>query len=312
MQLSSSLSRSGQPGEYPSPVRFRSVCRPLSNFSLPLKHPGENGTNEYARAVLRRGEICGEARSREQMISHASPSPIVGRALLVSTDTVAVEQIASVMRKFAILPEICTDIPAALGLINTRKYEAVVLDHAFGEHVAHLLERVRFSPSNQNSVTFVMGDLAEHAGPPAQPNFIMPKPLSDTQVQSTLRAALGSIIHEYRRYFRCSIALPITIQIDDEIGFACEMINISEGGLAVNTPISFPVGAAARVQFTLPGESAGFDIQSDIFWSDSKSRAGLHFRFVPPDQKSRLQDWLSRRIEQGLPGPIARLFQKEK
>ncbi|MBZ5616589.1 MAG: PilZ domain-containing protein [Acidobacteriia bacterium] len=246
------------------------------------------------------------------MTSHASPSRIVGRALLVSNDSVAVEQIASVMRKYAIFPEICTHIPTALGMINTHKYEAVVVDLAFGEHVAHLLERVRFSASNQNSVTFVIGDSVKHAAPPAQPNFIMPKPLSDTQVESTLRAALGLIIHEYRRYFRCSIALPITIQIDDEIGVACEMINISEGGLAVNTSIPFPVGAAARVQFALPGESVGFDIQSEVCWSDHKGRAGLQFRLSPSDQKSRLQDWLSRRIEQGLPAPIARLFQKEE
>jgi hypothetical protein len=121
------------------------------------------------------------------MISHASPSRIVGRALLVSNDSVAVEQIASLMRKFAIVPEICTHIPAALGMINTNRYEAVVVDLAFGEQVAHLLERVRFSPSNQNSVTFVMGDPAKHAGPPPQPNFIMPKPLSDTQVESSAR-----------------------------------------------------------------------------------------------------------------------------
>jgi hypothetical protein len=246
------------------------------------------------------------------MTSQARLSRIVGRALLVSNDSVAAEQIASVMRKFAIFPEICTHLPAALGMINSYKYEAVVVDLAFGEHAAHLLERVRFSPSNQNSVTFVMGDPVPHAGPPAQPNFTMPKPLSDTQVESTLRVALGLIIHEYRRYFRCSIAVPITIQIGDENGVECETINISEGGLAVNTSISFPVGAAARAQFTLPGESASFDIQSDICWSGNKGRAGLQFRLVPSPQKARLQDWLSRRIEQGLPEPIARLFQQEK
>ncbi len=244
------------------------------------------------------------------MSSSTNPSPIVGRALLVSNDAMAVEQVIDGMRKFAICPEICTQIPAALSLICTRKYEVVVVDLALGEHVAHLLERVRLSPSNQNSVTFVIGDPRLHAGPPLQPNFVIRKPLNDTLVESTLRAALGSIIHEYRRYFRCAIARSITIQIGDEAGFVCEMMNISEGGLAVNTPVKLPVGAAARAQFTLPGEPDGFDVQADICWSDEKGRAGLQFRLVPPGQKSRLQDWLSRRIEQGLPEPIARLFEK--
>jgi hypothetical protein len=245
------------------------------------------------------------------MSSHAGPPPIVGRALLVSNDSAAVGQITTVLRKFAISPEICTDPPTALGLINTRKYEAIVVDLAFSEQVAHLLERARFSPSNQNSVTFIIADPGQHPGPGVKPNFLILKPLNDSLVESTLRAALGSIIHEYRRYFRCTVALPISVEVD-EVEFACEMINISEGGLAVNAASSFPVGATARVQFMLPGEPAGFDLQSDICWSDNKGRAGLHFRFVPPDQKTKLQDWLSRRIEQGLPEPMARVFQKEK
>lgn len=244
--------------------------------------------------------------------SSAVPSPIVGRALLVSDDAIAVGQIVSGLRKFAISPEICTEVSPALALIYTRKYEAVVVDLALGEHVGRLLERVRSSPSNQNSVTFIIGDPRWYAGPSLQPNFVMRKPLSDTILESTLRAALGSIIHEYRRYFRCAIARPITIQIGDASGFACEMMNISEGGLAVNTSIALPVGAAARAQFTLPGEPVGFDVQADICWCDHKGRAGLQFRADPSDQKSRLQDWLSRRIEQGLPEPVARFFQKEK
>jgi hypothetical protein len=256
-------------------------------------------------------QVARKRRFCLQLSSPTTPSPIVGRALLVSNDSAVVGLITSVMRKFAIFPEICTDVPAALGLINTRKYEAIVVDLAFGEQVPHLLEKVRFSPSNQNSVTFIIGDPGQGAGPALQSNFLILKPLNDSLVESTLRAALGSIIHEYRRYFRCTVALPITVQVD-EVEFACEMINISEGGLAVNTASSFPVGATARVQFMLPGEPAAFDLQSDICWSDNKGRAGLHFRFVPPDPKAKLQDWLSRRIEQGLPEPMARVFQKEK
>jgi hypothetical protein len=245
------------------------------------------------------------------MISSTTPS-IVGRALLVSNDAVAVGQVVGGMRKFAILPEICTQVPAAAGLIYTRKYEAVLVDLAMGEHVGSLLEKVRLSPSNQNSVTFIIGDPCQYVGPPLRPNFVIRKPLSDSLLESTLRAALGSIIHEYRRYFRCAIASPITLQIGDEGTFACEMINISEGGVAVNTAIALPVGEEARAQFRLPGEAAAFDVQAEICWSDGRGRAGLQFQMVPLDQESRLQDWLSRRIEQGLPEPIARFFEKSK
>lgn len=245
------------------------------------------------------------------MIRSTTPS-IVGRALLVSNDAVAVGQVVGGMRKFAIIPEICSQLSAALGLISTRKYEAVLVDAAMGQQVGHLLEKVRLSPSNQKSVTFIIGDPGQYPGTPLRPNFVMRKPLSDSVLESTLRAALGSIIHEYRRYFRCPVTSPVTIQFGDEKTVACMMINLSEGGLAVTTAIALPVGEAARAQFTLPGEAVPFDVEAEICWSDNKGRAGLQFQIVPPDQKSRLQDWLSRRIEQGLPEPAARFFQKSK
>lgn len=244
------------------------------------------------------------------MSSSTTPS-IVGRALLVSNDAIAVGQVVGGMRKFAIEPEACTYVAEAERLIYSRKYEAVLIDLAMGENVGGLLEKVRLSPSNQKAVTFVIGDPQYYAGPPLRPNFVMRKPLNDTVLESTLRAALGSIIQEYRRYFRYVIASPIRIRISNERTLACEMINISEGGLAIRTTVALPVGNTVRAQFTLPGE-VPFDIQAEICWRDKISRTGLQFLRVPPDQKSRLQNWLSRRIEESLPESTAQYFQKPK
>jgi len=238
------------------------------------------------------------------------PPPIVGRALLVSNDSIVVEQLATGMQQFAITADVCPDLATAASLINTRKFEAIVVDLALGDQVARVLERVRLSPSNQNSVTFALVDSGAHAGSPVQPNFVMQKPLTDSLVGSTLKAALGLIIRDYRRYFRCPIAVPVVIQIGGKAQIPCEMMNISEGGLAVNTLVTFKPGAPVKAQFALPDEPAPFDIDAEICWCDNKGRAGLQFRSVSADQKLRLQGWLSHRIEQALPEPVARLFQK--
>lgn len=238
------------------------------------------------------------------------PPPIVGRALLVSNDSTVVGQLTSGMQQFAITADVCPDLATAASLINTRKFEAIVVDLALGEQVAHVLERIRLSPSNQNSVTFALVDSCARTESRVQPNFIMQKPLTDSLVGSTLKAALGLIIRDYRRYFRCPVAVPVVIQIDSTAQVPCEMINISEGGLAVNTLVTFKPGAPVRIQFTLPDEPPAFDIAAEICWCDNKGRAGLHFRSVSPEQKLLLQGWLSHRIEQGLPEPVARLFQK--
>jgi hypothetical protein len=212
------------------------------------------------------------------------------------------------MQQFAISAEVCADLSIAARLLNTRKFEAIVVDLALGEQVTDVLERVRFSPSNQNSVTFAV---VEDEAPDCQvhSNFVMQKPLTDCLVGSMLRAALGLIIRDYRRYFRCPLEIPTVLYLS-AVEFPCKMINVSEGGFAIHTQSLFKPGTTVRAQFTLPGEPAPFDIDAEVCWCDDKGRAGIQFSAVPSGQQLLLQNWLSRKIEQSLPEPIARLFHK--
>lgn len=236
--------------------------------------------------------------------------PIVGRALVASNDPAVARQLTSVMQQFAIAVEVCTDIPTVATLIHTRKFEAIILDLALGGEVAQIIERIRFSPSNSNCVTFAALDSAASVDFKVQPNFVIPKPFDDKLVASVFKAALGLIIRDYRRYFRCPLAVPVLIHIDSTAQIPCETMNISEGGLAVTTIVNFDPGAAVKVEFALPNEPATFNIDAEICWCDKKGRAGLHFRAVSPDQQVLLQNWLSRKIEQRIPEPVARLFRK--
>ncbi len=247
------------------------------------------------------------------MSSHASSSPvpaIVGRALLVSNDSIVIGQLESGMQRFAIAVEVCPDLPTAASLINTRKFEAIVVDLGLGEQSMHVLEHVRFSPSNQSSVTFAVVDSEAAADARFQPNFIIAKPLTESLIGSVLKAALGLIIRDYRRYFRCPLTVPVRIRLESMAEIPCEMMNISEGGLAVTTVVRFQPGARVKTEFTLPGEATNFSLDAETCWCDNKGRAGLHFRSVSSEQRRLLQSWLSQKIEQGIPEPVARLFQK--
>jgi hypothetical protein len=230
--------------------------------------------------------------------------------MVVSNDSTIVEQLMSGVRQFAIAADVCPDLPSAATLIDTRKFEAIVVDLALGDQVKHVLERIRLSPSNGNSVTFAVVDSAPGADWKIQPNFVIPKPLDEKLVGSVLKAALGLIIRDYRRYFRCPLAVPVLIHIDGKVQIPCEMMNISEGGLAVATTVTFDPGAGVKAEFALPNEGAAFDIDAEICWCDKKGRAGVYFRSISADQKALIQDWLSRKIEQGIPEPIAWLFRK--
>jgi len=214
------------------------------------------------------------------------------------------------MRQFAIAVETCTDLPTVAALIHTRKFEAIIVDLALGAQVAQIIERVRLSPSNSNCVTFGVLDSAAGEDLKIQPNFLIAKPVDEQLVGGVFKAALGLIIRDYRRYFRCPLAVPVLVHIDGKAQIPCEMNNISEGGLAITTTVTFDPGATVKVEFALPNEPTTFNIDAEICWCDKKGRAGLHFRTVLPCQQALLQDWLSRKIEQGIPEPVARLFRK--
>lgn len=219
-------------------------------------------------------------------------------------------QLTSSMQQFAIAADVCPDLLAAASLINTRKFEAIVVDLGLGDQAVHMFERIRLSPSNANSVTFAIGNSSPGADFKVQPNFVLPKPLTEGLIGSVLKPALGLIIRDYRRYYRCPVTVPVLLRIDGKAQIPCEMMNISEGGLAVNTTVTFDPSTSVRAEFTLPDEPTAFDIDAEICWCDKRGRAGAHFRSVSPEQKTLLQDWLSRKIEQGIPEPVARLFQK--
>ena len=250
---------------------------------------------------------------KQTMSSSAAPRPasIVGRSLLVSDDSEAISELTKGLQQFAISTDICGDAQTAASLINTRKFEAIVVDFVLGSDMSGILERVRLSPSNEHSVTFALVSPGQESDVHVQPNFILRRPLTENAIGSTLKAALGLIIRDYRRYFRCPVNVPIVIQIENKAQIRCEMINVSEGGLALTTPATFTAGALVRVEFRLPGESESFRLDAEICWCDHKDRAGLHFRAVPREKQLLLQSWLSRKIEEGIPEPLARHYQKQ-
>jgi CheY-like chemotaxis protein len=232
------------------------------------------------------------------------------RALLVSSDPVTTRQLTQTLDQFAIQTEVCTDVAHATRLLNRRKFDAVVLDLGLGGKAQEILERIRFSPSNETTVTFAITD----GGGPApklqiRPNFIMEKPLSEALVSRTLKAAFGLIVRECRRYFRCPLVVSAAIESKGTEDVSCQTLNISEGGLAVSVPSRLTPGAHVKVRFALPGQKMHFNIESEICWCDDKQRAGLQFLSLTTEQQVELQQWLSERLEQSLPESVSRQFE---
>ncbi len=238
-----------------------------------------------------------------------APSVSMGSALVVSNDAATIKQLSVSMQQLAMSPEVCFEVPTALGLLNQRKFEAVIVDLQLGDQAKAVLEKIRISPSNRTAVIFTISDSEAETAVAfkAGSNFVLRRPLSRDSIDRSLKVAYGLIVRERRRYFRCPVEIPAAIRRPDMPEVHGQTLNISEGGIAITTSVSLKTGVQVQVQFTLPGHESRFAVESTICWC-KEGYLGLQFISLPPQLASELQEWLSRRLEESLPESVADKF----
>jgi ActR/RegA family two-component response regulator len=224
---------------------------------------------------------------------------------------VAIQQFSHALQELSISPDVCREIPAAIGLLNRRKFEAVIVDLQLGGQSGMILDEVHLSTSNRTAVTFGIGD-NDAAGTAAfrkKSQFVFERPLSAQSIHKTLKPAYGLILRERRRYFRYPVSIPVIIRRESRQEVRCNSVNISGGGMALGTQVPLPPGESVRVQFTLPDHEAPVVAESTICWSKT-GHLGVRFESISDEHKSELQVWLSQKLEQILPEFVADQFRK--
>jgi ActR/RegA family two-component response regulator len=238
-----------------------------------------------------------------------APSVALAGALLVSNDAITIRQLRESMQQFDMSPEVCSEVPAALVLLNQRKFEAVVVDLLLGGEANEILDKVRRSPSNRTAVIFTVSQsdaetaIAFRAGT----NFVLRRPLSSASIGRSLKVAYGLILRERRRYFRCPIEMPVAICRPGMPEIHGQTLNISENGIAIATSIELQPGVKVQVHFALPENESRFVVGATICWC-KKSYLGLQFSSISARLSSVLQEWLLHRLEESLPESIAQKF----
>jgi hypothetical protein len=243
-------------------------------------------------------------------MTQAAGSATAGTALVICKDLQTRQLLAESLHALAISPEICDEVFAANRLLNRQKFEAVIVDLRLGEEAVLVMEQLRFSPANRTAVTFAITARDREPNPVGKPDstFVLARPLSAVSINQTLRAAYGLMVRERRRYFRCPIAIPALVRTlpTEEIG--CQTVNISEGGIAIQGPATLDFGNTVAVRFRLPDRSTQLFAETKVCWRGKAGLFGVEFQGLPAPQKSELQEWLARKLDETLPENVAALF----
>lgn len=225
-------------------------------------------------------------------------------SLLLSQDPELVRVIRPTLEKLSIDVEVCHDARAGSDILISDKFDAVIVDCDDLTGGLALLQGLRNTPSNKNSVAFAILNgkrttTQEAFGMGA--NFVLQKPISTLNASRCFHAALNFMLKERRRYFRRPVKMPVRLALEGKT-LTATSTNISEGGMALMLHEALPKGANPVLKFSLPDSKIQIEVESEIAWADMKGLAGFRFHPMPKSAQDQLEQWLNERLEEEFPG----------
>src|SRR5229473_6189524 len=220
-------------------------------------------------------------------------------SLLLSRDPEVIRILQPALENLSIDVEVCRGVSSGQEILRTEKFDAVLVDCDDLKGALGVLESLRKSASNKNSVTFAIlnGGTSTQQAFQMGANFVLQKPISALNAKRCLGAAINFMIREQRRYFRHPAEIPATIAFGESQKLKATVTNISEGGMAVLFRSQLPKGAVSTANFKLPGAATPLQPKVQIAWMDESGRAGMRFTDMPKESREQLDRWLAEQGE---------------
>jgi CheY-like chemotaxis protein len=234
-------------------------------------------------------------------------------SLLLSRDPDLVRVIRPTLEHLAIDVEICQEARAATEILVSEKFDAIIVDCDDLSGGLEVLQGLRATPSNKNSVTFAILNGKKTTTQEAfglGANFVLQKPISTLNASRCFNAALNFMVKERRRYFRQPLKIAVHVVLEDKEVKATST-NISEGGIALMLREALPKGATPHLKFVLPEINLSMNVEAEVAWADIKGRVGCRFHNVPESSQKLLEKWLDDRMEKEFPGAKDRIAAAE-
>ena len=225
-------------------------------------------------------------------------------SLILSGDSEVLRVLVPTLEKLAIDVEVCQEATKASEILISEKFDAVIVDCDDLCGGLEVLQGLRVTPSNKNSVTFALLNGKKTTTQDAfgmGANFVLQKPISQVNASRCFHAALNFMVRERRRYYRQPVNMPVRLVLGEK-EIKANSTNISEGGIALKVHQALPKGVTPRLQFTLPNSKLTMDVEADVAWADLKGHVGLRCLNVPQSSQERLDQWLNEEMEKQLPG----------
>ena len=177
--------------------------------------------------------------------------------------------------------------------LRKEKFEACVL--SLGNGADAVMESARSSPSNSRCIIYGMGGNAQEYMRYSKYgiNAIFNEPLERPAALKLVRATRMLVLHEFRRYVRIPVMTEVSV-VGDGQRVSASSIEISTGGMSIQSAEDFSIGTNVEVSFslmTLPRVS----VRGIVSWRKPKS-FGVRFD-AADERRQKIKIWIDSYLE---------------
>ena len=216
-------------------------------------------------------------------------------ALLMTRDRPSLRVLSATLDVMRIEMQTCQSAADAMELLVKGHHSALVLDFDLpgADQVARM---ARMASPRRRPVVFGMVSAFTPVGGAFQSrvNFVLYKPLECDQVVRSLRAGQDLMPPNPRRSDRHKLETLVYLQLGIT-ALPAVVLDLSEQGLALQTPEPIPPVQNVPLRFVLPGTSHLIEAVGEVIWTDEDGRAGMFFSHMSPAARAHLKDWLAKR-----------------
>jgi len=231
------------------------------------------------------------------------------QALLVSKDDPTAETLIQVLAQFGVAVDRSNAADVAATRLAEERFDQVIVDFDADfddpEGASLLLEACRrlAGPDRKPPVTVALlhdsSQIRSILG--AGAHFILTKPLTPEQAQTTLSAATALLKRERRQSLRIAVQAAASIRLDESNTVEGILLDLSTGGLDVLAAKPLPSAAMVHVAFHLPDGGASIEGDAEVAWSTASGQSGLRFLDMDARTRELLSEWLGARSHDALP-----------
>jgi CheY-like chemotaxis protein len=219
------------------------------------------------------------------------------RALLLCTDSSAIQSVTRVFKDLGVEVETCPNLAAAIDEITAHKFDAIMVDDQV-EGSSLVLESSRKLPNCRKSVRIVLADTPISIGAVFQTGtqIVLYKPLSPERVRHGLRAVRNLMAQERRRGSkRVQVEIAAKLNYGRGRNIAVIVEDLSDSGAAVRSTGRFSGSQQFTFECSLPDASEMLTAKAEFVWRDEGGMCGIHFTDMSASSRRALLAWIKGR-----------------